>query len=247
MRRDCDRLNKRSNNNKSFEILSEENIKNLEILKELGFGGFGKVLLVARKTIYALKVMIVKDSATKEFKRFIQEYETLNMLNHPSILKTYGMFFGCENSPPSVLLEYCPSSISQMIKNNAYSHAKLVCSIYEIAEGMRYIHSKKVIHCDLKPANILISADGKIRNSDFGISKLIQPGASISSLQGTIKFSAPEIIREGKNYTEKVDVYSFGVLLFFLLDSGNMPNINILQIASGKKAEIPSSFTLAGI
>lgn len=67
MRRDCDRLNKRSNNNKSFEILSEENIKNLEILKELGFGGFGKVLLVARKTIYALKVMIVKDSATKEF------------------------------------------------------------------------------------------------------------------------------------------------------------------------------------
>ena len=66
--------------------------------------------------------------------------------------------------------------------------------------------------------------------------------ASMTCGIGTQKFMAPEIINE-EQYNEKVDVYSFGVLVFYILNKGNMPKITVTQIGMGKKAEIPSSFT----
>ena len=125
------------------------------------------------------------------------------------------------------------------------TNVQIVCAIYQIVEGMKYIHFRKIIHRDLKPSNILISADGTIKISDFGNSKLITPDElSMTIGVGTNKFMAPEIIAEDDDYNEKVDVYSFGVLLFFIISGGELPKIKIPQILQGKKAEIPSSFTM---
>ena len=94
---------------------------------------------------------------------------------------------------------------------------------------------------DLKPTNILIATDGTIRISDFGISKLMSPKEQ-NSIVGTLTFMAPEILNE-EDYDEKVDVYSFGVLVFFVLSGGQMPIIKMREQMRGKKAEIPSIFT----
>lgn len=78
---------------------------------------------------------------------------------------------------------------------------------------------------------------------DFGISKLVTPDDSSSTVGfGTQKFMAPEIINE-QHYDEKVDVYSFGVLVYFILSGGKMPEITLAQVANGKMANIPTSFT----
>ncbi|KAK8896169.1 spindle assembly checkpoint kinase [Tritrichomonas musculus] len=96
---------------------------------------------------------------------------------------------------------------------------KYVLYIYQIADGMKYVHLKKIIHRDLKPSNILIGFDGNIRISDFGISKLMTDDEiSMTTGVGTQKFKAPELINEIQ-YNEKVDVYSFGVLVYFILRS----------------------------
>ena len=92
-------------------------------------------------------------------------------LHHPNVLQEYGIFVGDESNPPSILLEYCPLNIEQAIMNKELSNVKIVCAIYQIAEGMKYIHSLNIIHCNIKPAHILIDSEGTIKISDFSICK----------------------------------------------------------------------------
>ena len=108
---------------------------------------------------------------------------------------------------------------------------------------MKYIHFKKIIHRDLKPTNILIDKNGTIKICDFGISKYVDPDdfhSSMTKCLGTLFFMAPEILNEKSHYNEKIDIYSFGVLIYFII-KGEMPNITIQQICDGKKAHIPTT------
>ena len=100
----------------------------------------------------------------------------------------------------------------------SFSNTETVKVIYQIAEGMKYIHSKKVIHRDLKPTNILLSSDGTVKICDFGISKLMTiEEQTMTRGLGSQKFMAPEILNEEDNYDVKVDAYSFGIVVFFVI------------------------------
>lgn len=229
--------------NHKIEILDSETIDNYEKLEEISFGSSGKVYKVAKKNFYALKVMKL-EITPEEFKHFLNEYELLCLLEHPNIVKTFGIFLSDKTHPPSILLEFCPMNLESAIKKGILSNVEIVFSIYQIVEGMKYFHFKKVIHRDLKPSNILFDNDGTIKISDFGISKLMNAEEqSMTGGVGTQKFMAPEIIDESEDYNEKVDVYSFGVLLFFMLTGGELPKIKMSDKMKGKKAEIPKSFT----
>ena len=213
-------------------------------MKELGRGDNGTVYEIIKEKLYALKELnhINNDS----FRKLIKEYEILNILHHPNVIKTYGIHLSDETTPPSIILEHCPQNIENVIKAKLLSKSQIVFSIYQIAEGMKYVHFRNVIHRDLKPSNIVIAKDGTIKISDFGISKIVDPDSCIipkTTGIGTLFFMAPEIVREEENYNEKVDVYSFGVLIYFILSGGEMPKIKIHEICNGKKAQIPSEFT----
>ena len=227
-----------------FQILDEEEIQNLEKIEEIGSGGGGRVFKVAKKQIYALKEMIIRNAKIKNLKNFISEYEIMNFLQHPNVLKVFGILMTSSTIPPSILLEFSPMNLEKGIEEKLFSNEEIVKIIYQIIEGMKYIHFKKIIHRDIKPSNILIASDGTVKISDFGISKLMSvQEQSLTRGVGSQKYMAPEIINEENNYDEKVDVYSFGVLLFYVLSDGKLPDIKIGHILQGKKAEIPSSFT----
>lgn len=218
-------------------------IKELETIEEISCSSNSKILKVAKKDIYVLKVLNKKNIEHKQIQHFITEYEIMNALNHPNILKSYGFFNGNKEMAASILLEYCPMNLDEAIKKEQLTKVQRACSFYEIASGMKFVHLNKIIHRDIKPSNILISEDGHIKVSDFGISKLfLSDEESLSSGVGSRKFMAPEIINEEK-YNEKVDVYSFGVLIYFIISNGEMPKITITQIGIGKKAPIPNDFT----
>ena len=227
----------------SFNILDSSVIKNLRIIREISSGGFGKVLEVGKEETYALKGMHVDDLSISGFKAFIGEYEKLTRLHHPNVVQAYGVFMSDATNPPSILLEFCPKDLQSAIKLESLSNVQLVIWIYQIVEGMRYVHKCQLVHRDIKPSNILVGKDGKIRISDFGIAKLMTTEEQSTTLgAGSQKFMAPEILKEEK-YNEKADVYPFGVLIFFMLSRGEMPKINVVQMEIGKKAEIPSSFS----
>ena len=218
-------------------------MQNLETVEEINYGASGKVLKVFKKDFYALKVMNIRNVSVENMKLFLNEHQIMQLLDHPNTLKTYGIYIGDKKRPPSILLEYCPKNLDQVIKDGSYSNVQIICAIYQIAEGMKYVHFNNIIHRDLKPTNILIAEDGTILIGDFGISKLMTPEEqSLTFGVGTQKYMAPEILKEEK-YDEKVDVYSFGVLMYFMLNKGEIPHITLPQIISGHKADIPSSFT----
>ena len=116
----------------------------------------------------------IPDHSIEDFKRFISEYEKLIKLKHPNIVDAYGIFMSDATTPPSILLELCTSDLRNMIKNKAYKgKSDIVKWVYQIVEGMKFVHKNDIVHRDLKPSNILIANDGKIRISDFGIAKLM--------------------------------------------------------------------------
>ena len=230
-----------------IEYLDSETIQKLKKIKELGRGGSGTVYQVTKSVIreetYVLKIMT--QITQHNFQNFIKENEILSHLNHPNVIKTYGIFLSDETNPPSILLEYCPNDIFHSIKDKKLSKSDIVMAIYSIAQGMKYVHFNKIIHRDLKPSNILIADDGTIKISDFGISKIISSEEQFNSMTGsigTLFFMAPEVCNNEK-YNEKVDVFSFGVLAYFMLNEGEMPKLSITQFLNGVRPALPDSFT----
>lgn len=89
--------------NNGFRILEEEEIKNLERLEEIGYGGGGKVTKEAMKKLYDLKETTFKNLEPKNIQKFINEYEIMNMLHHPNVLEAIGIFISIKRIPPSIL------------------------------------------------------------------------------------------------------------------------------------------------
>ncbi|OHT08719.1 hypothetical protein TRFO_04803 [Tritrichomonas foetus] len=234
-----------------FDIMSQEDIDNFPISKFIGRGGSSKVMKVSCQKFYALKILYIgyndeeyddddDDNDHGNFRkydydkvrRFMNEFEIMSKISHPNIVKTYGICYGDENHQPSILLEYCPSNLKKM--NKKLNNEEKTRIIYEICSGMKYIHQCGLIHRDLKPENILLDHEKHVKICDFGISTLSSENTHTSFI-GTPVYMSPEQHNNDTHYTNKVDVYSFGILLLFMLTNGQMPHIPIIDIIQGKK------------
>ena len=145
-----------------------------------------------------------KNASSNDNQKIMNEFEILKMLDHPNDFKKV----------PSILYEECPTDLNQVIRNKIFSKVQLVYSIFHIAEGMKYIHSCKIVHSYLKPTNILISDDGTIKISDF-------KNAQKTSSENEIK--------------KIVDVHSFGEIVYFILSG--------CEFNSSEKEAVLDSFT----
>ena len=104
-----------------------------------------------------------------------------------------------------------------------YGETECCRVMYQIAQGVKYMHSQGIVHRDLKPENILCVQPKSIRRvkiADFGISKMVSPdsiqNATFLTMAGTLNYTAPEILR-GKRYNTAVDCWSIGVIMYILL------------------------------
>jgi serine/threonine protein kinase len=177
-------------------------------LQWLGSGAQGAVFL-GRLNNEMVAVKKVKDRAEADLKH-------LRKLNHPNIVHFKGV---CIQSPCyCIVMEYCPyGQLYDVMKNGRQIPPHLVIEwSKQIASGMQYLHSRKIIHRDLKSPNVLLSYNDTLKISDFGISRQWNEGDTKLSFAGTVSWMAPEVIRV-ESCSEKVDVWSFGVVLWELL------------------------------
>ena len=140
----------------------------------------------------------------------------LRKLNHRNIVQFKGV---CTQAPCyCIIMEYCPYGplYDLLKKGEKIPPNRLVSWSKQIAAGMHYLHAHKIIHRDLKSPNVLIGQGEVVKISDFGTSREWNEKSTKMSFAGTVQWMAPEIIRN-EPCSEKVDIWSFGVVLWELL------------------------------
>lgn len=189
--------------------------KRYKIIEEIGSGNIGKILkvvdLFSRDTV-ALKVLLRYEP--EYVKRFKDEFLLLKKLHHPNIVQVFDFGLGDEREL-YFTLEYIPT-----VKWEEYlqplNFEKLYLLLLELLSTLDFLHSKKIIHGDIKPSNILILPEVKdqvrIKFTDFGFAEC-EEMANPSWWKGTLPYLAPEIIR-GEKPTMQSDLYSIGVLIY---------------------------------
>uniref|UniRef100_A0A8C1QZZ1 Mitogen-activated protein kinase kinase kinase n=1 Tax=Cyprinus carpio TaxID=7962 RepID=A0A8C1QZZ1_CYPCA len=188
-----------------FEEISE--------LQWLGSGAQGAVFLGKFRSE---EVAIKKVREQKE-----TDIKHLRKLKHPNIISFKGV---CTQAPCyCIIMEYCAQGqLYEVLRAGRKITPRLLVDWASgIASGMNYLHIHKIIHRDLKSPNVLVTQNDNMKISDFGTSKELSDKSMKMSFAGTVAWMAPEVIRN-EPVSEKVDIWSFGVVLWELL-TGEIP------------------------
>jgi len=192
------------------------------LLKVLGKGSYGKVMLVQKagegNTVFAMK-MLRKDHIVKrnQCEHTKSERNVLEATKHPFIVNLHWAF----QTPKKlyIVLEFCAGGELFFHLSQAGRFSQGRCRFYscEICLGIEYLHSLNIIYRDLKPENLLLDGDGHAKITDFGLSKEgIEDNISAKTVCGTPEYLAPEILRK-QGHGKAVDWYSFGALIYEML------------------------------
>ncbi len=220
-----------------------ERVGPYRILRELGRGGMGEVLLAERadgqfEHQVALKIVRAGPDQREIVERFRRERQILARLRHPNIASLYDGGVA-EDGAPYFAMEYVDG---ERITDSADARRLGVDERIELFDSVcaavSHAHRNLVIHRDLKPSNVLVAVDGTVKLLDFGIAKLVAPedGEAARTTRGflTPAYASPEHVR-GEPTTTATDVYSLGVLLYELL-AGRHPHGDTLHSAEVVRA-----------
>lgn len=231
------------------------------IERHLGRGGFGSVYL-ARDTLLGEQVAVKElvpglvgdDSALK---RFLIEAKTTLRLAYPHLVHTRDVF--AEGSNYYMVMEYMPGgSLEDRLKQQKkVSPEEAVRIVAEVCEGLAYAHAQGVVHCDLKPGNILFGADGEAKVADFGVAHVSEQmltrtwTTSGSFMAGTLPYMSPEQA-DGVRDDPRIDIYALGAILYRALtgraylefDERNTPRaqFNNMQRIITEQPQPPSTY-----
>ena len=199
---------------------------NYALLDLLGRGGMGSVFLARHRTMnrrVALKVVskqVGKDPASLE--RFLAEARLIASLDHPNIVQAYDV--DKESDRFYIVMEYIEGQDLEVIvqEHGLFGFEEVADCIRQAAEGLAHAHGRNMIHCDIKPSNLLLSDQGTIKILDMGMARLAGSGEDSGEqvdhkVLGTIDYMSPEQAMDGPDFDHRADIYSLGCTLYFLL------------------------------
>lgn len=185
----------------------------------LGKGCFGKVYLgECRSVEVAVKVPKKQELSKRALRNFCKEVEIMSKIYHPNVC----LFMGACTSPGNIRIiqEKLCGDLESRIHNleEEITLSQRMQWAKDASQGLAWLHGNNppIIHRDLKPANMLYDEHGRIKVCDFGLSHFMEEGITDREPKGTPLYMAPEVMRK-QEITEKVDVYSMGIIMWELL------------------------------
>ena len=196
-----------------------------EVLEKIGTGGMSDVYRAKDHKLnrhVAVKVLKQEFSENKDFlQKFRSEAQSAAGLMHPNIVNVYDV--GEESGSHFIVMELVGGiTLKKYIEKKARLSVREAVSIaIQVAQGIEAAHNNHIIHRDIKPQNVIISMDGKVKVTDFGIAKAATSNTITSNVMGSVHYTSPEQVRGGFS-DEKSDIYSLGITLFEML-TGRVP------------------------
>jgi calcium-dependent protein kinase len=207
--------------NKAMFISHEKGTpqENYELQKALGEGAYGTVIKAIHKLTKDVRaIKIIKKSGIDKESEITNEINMLTMMDHPNIVKIFEFY--ATKKEYYLVTELCQGGelFDKIISAAPLSEEVSANIMYQIFSAVHYCHSMGIIHRDLKPENILLTGTDNntlLKIIDFGTAKIFDKNKAENKMIGSCYYMAPEVLT--KNYNEKCDLWSCGVILYILL------------------------------
>src|SRR5213075_3285185 len=210
---------------------ARQRIGRYEVIKTIGKGAMG-VVYKARDPLLD-RVVPVKTIMSPQqqgrrvrsafLERFQREAKAAAKMSHPAIVTIFDVGVDEDSGAPFMVLEYLPGeSLADRLDRVRIPLARCVQVALDLASALSFAHRQRIVHRDVKPANVLHAGDNRWKLADFGIARM--PDSDLTQVgifMGTPGYSPPEAIRDGR-YTAQADVFAWGAVLYELL-SGRIP------------------------
>ena len=229
--------------NNWFERVVLKNVVPLN--KDLGRGSYGKVfavkycgLVCAAKEIHSILLEAQDDARESVIRSFLRECYHCSELRHPNVVQFMGVYFGESNDKqsnlPIMVMELMDQSLTSLVETQKSIRMKVKISIlHDVSLGLSYLHGQDepIVHRDLSPNNVLLTAHMVAKISDLGIARVLKPHADtrktrskFTQVPGTLDFMAPETFYDNPTYDTSIDVFSFaGIALHLICEEWPTP------------------------
>ena len=208
-----------------------------EILEIIGTGATGRVArahdpMIGR--LVAIKLFSKELAQGEARQRFLQEARVVGQLSHPSIITLHDMGIDEATQTPYLVMEFLDGQpLDRILDKGSLPFPKACAWAAEVACALGVAHRKGVIHGDVKPANMLITDDGRVKLMDFGMARLASHDSGASPLLGTPAYWCPEQIL-GKPQDSRSDLFSLGVVLYEMVTGQRPFDADSLQGICGR-------------
>src|SRR2546425_1987881 len=195
--------------------------------RELGRGGMGQVLLAHDRRLnrpVAIKVLPSEACGPRELRRLEQEARVVGALGHPNVVEVHDI--GSFEGRPFIVEEFLDGvTLRQRMSEGPLAVPEAIDIATQVARGLAAAHDRGVVHCDIKPANLFVGKDGRVKILDFGVARATDGAtaapdatgsASVSRFAGTPAYSSPEQIRCAP-LDARSDIFSLGCVLYEML------------------------------